>query len=320
MGYGQIGFSQPGNVAVPSPAVWADCGSTLLKDKALGVFLNQDFNGDYATPAATTTAPGIETITGAGTAVFGNAASATYGPNVLSMATGGSDNNNTGIFGEELGQIILNSGRKLWFEARVALAALGDAAFFVGLSTRAGANTATTGIIAADPSNSAAAALVAVSNVGFRSVQLGSAIATVNTCYANAAATIITSASTLPNGTVADVTSSTAFQASQANLPTGTVITQAAAVTAQASYPIGEGLVVAYGNLTANCFRKFGMRFDGYKYLHWYIDGVEFSKTTIDSTFDQTSYWSPCIVLKNGASTALTLAVDWIRAAYQSRF
>lgn len=311
MAYGALGFSQLGNVNQPSPSIWGDSGNQLLNDLGLGGFFSQDFRGDYATPAATTTAPGIETVTGAGTSVFGNASSATYGPHVLSMATGATDNNNTGIFGEELGQIIRNSGQKFWFEARIAVGALGDTAFFVGLATRAGATTATTGILSDNPSNSAAATTVGVTNIGFISAQTASAIATVNAVYKKGSATAVT--------VLADVTNATALIAEQAVQATGVVITQAAAVTAQATAPLGEGIQVAYGNLVAASFRKFGVRFDGQKTLEFYVDGVMVARQDVDSTVDQAAYYIPVIAAKNGASTALTLEVDFVRAGYQQR-
>src|SRR5882724_4887630 len=142
MALGYIGFGAVGHMAFPSPSLWADCLNTILNDKGLGYYQAFDFLGQDTSPASTALATGIETFTGAGTAVYGAAASGTYGPNVLSMATGATDNNNTAIFMEELGQIVRNSGNKLWFEARVAPAALGDTAFFIGLATRAGVNTA----------------------------------------------------------------------------------------------------------------------------------------------------------------------------------
>lgn len=282
MGLGFIGFSQPGDVRSRSFNIWADCPNTLLNDKGLGVYINQDFRGDYATPAATTTAPGIESFTGAGTSVFDAAASATFGPNVLSMATGASDNNNNAIFGEELGQIVRNSGKKMWFEAILAPTLLGDTAFFVGLTTRAGVKTATTGLLAADPSNSAVAATVAVSTIGFLSVQTASAIAKVNAVYSKGAGS--------PVSVLADVLSATG-------------ITSAGGTVAP---------------LTAATFFKLGIRFDGYKHVEFYANGYKVASVELDSTFDQSGYYVPCVVAKNGSSTALTLNVDQIAAAFQS--
>lgn len=298
MSLGYIGYSLGDTTVFPSQGMWSDCLNTVLNDKGLGYFLAQDFLGNYTTPA-TTAAPGIETFTGAGTTVAGAAASATFGPNVLSLATGATDNNNTAIYGEELGQIVRNSGKKFWFEARVAPTALGDTAFFIGLTTRAGAITATTGLLSDNPSNSAAATTVAVTTVGFISVQAASAIATVNARYSSGSATAVT--------VLANVGNATAFtNLNGAQFPGGT--------------PSG---ITAPGNLAAGAsagatgFVKYGIRFDGYTGLEFYINGVRVATQTVDSTVDQTSYLVPVIAAKNGASTALTLNVDFIRAAFQ---
>lgn len=312
MSLGYVGASANGTVSVPSPSIWADCLNTVLNDKGLGYYLAQDFLGGYNSPASTALAGGIETYTGVGTSVIDAAASGTYGPNVLSMATGATDANNVAIHGEELGQIVRNSGNKVWFEARVAAAALGDTAFFIGLSTRAAVRTTTTGLlIASGLSNNGAATTVAASTIGFISVQASSAIATVNARYTKTSGTAVT--------VLADVTNASALQAYQATLPTGTVITQAAGVTAQTTAPIGEGINIAYGNLVAASFRKFGVRFDGYTKLEFYVDGNLVARQEVDSTIDQTAYYVPIVAAKNGASTALTLEVDFVRAAFQAR-
>jgi hypothetical protein len=281
MSAGVIGASAIGEVDQPSPSIWGDCPNTLLPDKGLGYFVHQDFLGDYSTPAATTTAPGIGTVTGTGTSVFGNAASATYGANVLSMATGATDNNNTGVVGEELGTIVRNSGKKLWFEARVALAALGDAALFVGLSTRAGANTATTGVLGNDPSNSAVATTQAVTTIGFLSVQAASAIATLNARYTKT---------------------------------TGTAVTVATNVTQSVAIPVADR-----ANVVAATFVKLGIRFDGGKYLYFYVNGYRVGKQEVDSTIDQTALYTPVIAAKAGAAVAVTTLIDFVRYGYQKR-
>lgn len=274
-------FSQVGDAAQPSPSVWGDCPNTILNDKGLGYFFNQDFLGVSPTPAATTTAPGIETFSGAGTAVIDYASSATFGPNVLSMATGATDNNNTAVHGEELGQIVRNSGKKFWFETRIAPNALGDTAFFVGLTTRAGARTATTGLLSDNPSNSAAATTVAVSTIGFISVQAASALATVNAIYEKTSGTPVTVLSNVTNATA-----------------------------------IASG---DRANLVAQVFHKFAIRFDGGTQLRYYVDGVKVATVEVDSTFDQSAYYVPVVAAKNGASTALTLAIDFVRAGFQAR-
>lgn len=280
MSNGLIGTSDTGAAEQPSGIVWGDCPNTLLPDKGLGYFLFQDWVGDYST-VATTVVPGIQTFTGAGTTAVANAASGTYGPNVIQMASGAADNDTVAVYGNEFGQIVRNSGKKFWFETRIALAALGDAAFFAGLTTLAGATTTTTGLLAANPSNSAAATTIGVSNIGFISVQAASAIATANAVYKKAAGT---------------------------------------AVTVLANATNGVGIPIANrSNIVAQTFIKFGIRFDGYKLLHFYVNGYQVAKQEVDSTVDQTAYYVPIVVVKAGTTTAITSLIDWVRAGFQAR-
>lgn len=313
MAYGALGFASLGTPQQASPSIWADCGNNLLNDLGLGYFIDQHFLGDNNSPANTAVAGGIQTFSGTGTAVYGNASSATFGPNVESMATPATDNANTAIYGEELGQIIRNSGQPLWFETRIAFTALGDEAVFVGVANRAAIVTATTGILADNPSNSVAADFISgsASAVGFITKQASSAVATVNAVYRKTTGTTVT--------VLADVTNATALQAEQSAQPAGVVITQAAGVTAQTTAPLGEGIQIAYGNLVAASFRKFGVRFDGQTTLYFYVDGVLVAKQDVDSTVDQTTYYAPVVALKAGTATAQTINVDFVRAAYQAR-
>lgn len=306
---GLIGFAQVGNLQQPSPSIWGTCPGAVLNELGLGNYISQNFLGDYSTPAATTTAPGIQ-FTATGTSVFTSASAATYGANVLSGATGASDNDHYQLRGEELLQIKANSGKQAWFEARFAVGALNDSAFFLGLTTKANAVVAA-GPIADNPSNSAVATMTSATFIGFVSVQAASALATVNAVYEKTTGTPVT--------VLADVTNATALQADQASRSTGTVITQAAGVTAQGTADLGEGLVTAYGNLVANAFRKFGIWFDGKTSLSFYVDGVKVATQTVDSTVDQAAFYVPVIAVKTGTAAATTDYVDFVRAAYQIR-
>ncbi len=168
MSLGYVGFSQVGNLQQPSPSVWADCLNTILNDKGLGKYIHQDFLGDYQIAAAGT-APGIENTSSA-SSVFAEAASATYGPHVISLATSGSDNDHITLRGAEMIQIVRNSGKKAWFETRFAPGAVTDSAFAMGLTTRANA-VVSAGPIQDNPSNSARAVMTAASLIAFVSTQ-----------------------------------------------------------------------------------------------------------------------------------------------------
>lgn len=278
---GVIGFSTFDTNPSPSPSVWADCPNTLLQDKGLGYFVHVDFMGNYSVPAATTTAPGIE-HTATGTSVFGNAASATYGPNVLSAATGGSDNDHYQLYLEEFGQIVRNSGNKFWAEVRIAVGALNDSAFFFGLTTRANA-VVSAGPIANDPSNSAVAGMTSASFIGFVSAQVASALKTITITYEKTTGS--------PVVVLADATNASAITAAG-----GTV-----------------------ANLVANTFVKLGIRFDGIKHLYFYINGIKVAGVEVDSTFDQSAYYVPVFATKTGTAAATTNYADFIRAGFQAR-
>lgn len=305
MSLGHLGFSGVGNLKFPSPSIWGDCLNTVLNDKGLGHYVAQDFLGNYGLPATVTPAM-IQSDADTGTTWL-NASSATWGPNVLAILNTNTDNNAAEMHTTELGQIIRNSGNKVWAECRVAVGALGDSAFSFGFTTLA---NATRDVIADNPSNSARAALTAATFVGFVSKQTASALATVDAVYQKGSGTVVV--------VLADVTNATAFQAAQANLPSGTVVTQAAQVTSQATiYPPAYGIVTAYGNLVANAFRKFGIRFDGYTKLEFYVDGVLVARQEVDSTIDQAGFMVASFCQKTGAATQIINYVDFMNAGIQ---
>ncbi len=63
---------------------------------------------------------------------------------------------------------------------------------------------------------------------------------------------------------------------------------------------------------------KFGFRFDGRETIRYYINGVKVATDTIDSTYDQAKRMCAIIAIKTGTGAAESIAVDWIRYAYQS--
>lgn len=139
---GVTNFAQAGDADQPSPAIWADCPNTLLQDKSLGVFGHAEFLGGGEIPAGTTVTAAMVAALGYGSlglaldtdlddVVITHKAAELGG--YLDLQTGASDNDAVALISEPFGRIVKNSGKKLWFEARVELGALADQGFFVGL-------------------------------------------------------------------------------------------------------------------------------------------------------------------------------------------
>lgn len=122
----------------PSPAVWADCPKEDLNSHGLGYYFHEDFLGGVAdTIAAGEQRPSYgpfqidvddDTV-----ASF----LATLGGK-LDLETDGDDNDAWAIFTAPMSQVVLNSGRKVWFEARVELGDVAmDGGMFVGMAESA---------------------------------------------------------------------------------------------------------------------------------------------------------------------------------------
>lgn len=73
------------------------------------------------------------------------------------------------------------------------------------------------------------------------------------------------------------------------------------------------------GTVAANTEVKIGLRFTGRDKLYFYVDGALVATQTVDSTLDQSHDWCPFIGLKTGTAAAQSIAVDWVRFAYQAR-
>lgn len=136
-------------------------------------------------------------------------------------------------------------------------------------------------VIADNPSTSAVAGLLAQTLIGFVTVENSSAIKTINIVYSKGTGTPVT------------------------------VLTDALA-----SVAIPSSAVQA---LTAATFVKLGIRFDGAKYLYFYVNGYQVARVEVDSTVDQTSLMTPVINVKTGTANAKSIALDWVRYGFQAR-
>lgn len=271
----QVNFSQAGESNQPSPSIWGDCPKTLLNDKGLGFYAHEDFlggpvnaslsDGSYVSPFLT-----LDGDTGALSYKTGEVGG------YASFATGASDNDALALFSCPLGT--LTSGNKLWMEARFEFAALGDEAVFVGFGEEA---ASVRDVIADGSSNSAQAALIGESVVGFVTQQSGSAVAKVDAVYKKDAGTVVT--------VLADATNATAIDSSDR------------------------------ANLAATTEVKLGVRFDGRDSLHFYVNGVKVATQVVDSTVDTAKNMAAIFAIKSGSASAKTVSADWIRYAFQSR-
>lgn len=140
---------------------------------------------------------------------------------------------------------------------------------------------ATRDVIADNPSNSAQAALTSATFIGFVSVQASSALAKLNVVNRKLTGTEVSVAT--------DVTNSTAIPSTSRS------------------------------NLVANTFVKLGIRYDGQKTLHFYVNGIRVARYEVDSTVDQASHLAIVYGQKTGAATQIINYIDFIRGAFQAR-
>lgn len=136
-------------------------------------------------------------------------------------------------------------------------------------------------VVADNPSNSAVAGLITESLVGFASAQASSAIATLTATYGKDAGTKVV--------VLSDVTQGTGI-------------------------PLASRF-----NLAAVTELKLGLRFDGDKFVRFYVNGYEVAALELDSTFDQSKNMGMVFAYKTGSANARSVSVDWLRYAVQSR-
>lgn len=141
MDAGEVGFSAAGANAQPSPSIWKDCPQDLLNRDGRGYYFHKDFLGSPLVNT-TITAALLARLTAEGLSISGD------DDTVLTQKTGeqggyldietdGDDNDAAAIFTDPFAQIVLESGNKVWFEARLELGAVADQGVFVGLAEKA---------------------------------------------------------------------------------------------------------------------------------------------------------------------------------------
>lgn len=278
-------FSQIGDADKPSPSIWADCPKTLLNDLGLGYFFHEDF---LAFPTGTLAAAlDVSMVSFGGnlmldadlSTVLSAKAAETGG--YLDIQTDVTDNDAAALFTQQLGTITANSGKKFWAEARLEVGAIADQGVFFGIAEEDATDGTTTTARDVLSDNVANNSVVAESLAGF----------IVDAGDTNAVDLIL-------------------------KKDAGTAEALATDVTNSAQITAGGGTAAA---LAANTEVKLGMRFDGRETMHFYVDGHKVATDTVDTNWDQTKTYGVVLSIKTGTGVAQSIAVDWVRAGYQSK-
>lgn len=128
-------FSQIGVADRPSPSIWKSCRKTLLNDLGLGTFFHAEFMGvpSKALVTAEDTFDGMQMIADPAT-VSSGILPVDVNHGRLDLETDGDDNDAWVLHNQIEPQFTVNSGQRVWFEARIHFGdASADAGMFLGL-------------------------------------------------------------------------------------------------------------------------------------------------------------------------------------------
>lgn len=260
----QVRVKRAGAADQPSPSIWADCPQERLNVERTGFFIHEDF---LAHPVVTTTitaallarmSMGALKISGDDDTVI--TAKAAEPGGYLDIETDADDNDGAALTTNPFAEIEVDSGRKLWFEARVEAGAVADQGLFFGLAEEAALSH---DILAADST-----ALIGESLVGFQ----------------------VLSGDTDGIDAVFKKDGGTAVKM--------------------------DALIAA---LAANTEVKLGLRFDGKRSIELFVDGTKQSTYTIDATtFPVGVKMGVVLAIKTGTAAAQSMAIDWVRTAYEA--
>jgi hypothetical protein len=284
MQFGEIGFSQVGEAAQPSPSIWSDCPGETLNSNAEGFYFDVQFMG----PPTGILAAALDV----NMVSFGNAlkldadtdtvlamvADAQGG--ALSIETDGDDNDAAALFSQPFGKITKNSGQRLWFEAIVAAGDVdADMGIFVGIVEADAVDGTTTTARDVLSNDVASNSLVDESLIGF--VQDNGDDNAFDAVYKKDAGTLV--------NVLNDVTNATAIP------------------------------LASRAALTDGAFFKLGLRFDGRDKLTFYANGYEVAVQTVDTTIDQAKDYCAVVAVKTGAGAAEQVHVRRVRFASKVR-
>ena len=129
-------YSEAGDATQPSPSIWRDCRMSLLNDLGLGKYAaynGMGANTGIAGAGELEAVIGDFEMTADSEIVLSNALVAGEEGGRIDLQVPASDNAAIQVHTGVGPGFVLNSGNKVWFEARVALGAAADQAAFFGL-------------------------------------------------------------------------------------------------------------------------------------------------------------------------------------------
>lgn len=261
-----VNMSQAGAAAQPSPSIWKDCPLDRLNKEGTGWYMHEDFLAHPVVDTTITAALLARLAVGSSFKISGDddtvlTSKAAEQGGYMDIETDGDDNDGAALTTAPFAEIVLNSGNKVWVEARIEAGAVADQGIFFGLAEEA----ALSHDIVADNG----IALIGESLIGFQ----------------------VSSADT--DGVDAVM-----------KLDAGTVVKMHALISA----------------LAANTELKLGFKFDGKDQIELYLNGTKMSSYQIvASTFPDNVKMGVVLAAKTGTAAAQSIAVDWVRAAYQIR-
>jgi hypothetical protein len=133
----QDGGGAPASDRKPSPSIWKDCPNTLLNDLGLGRYVHEDFYA--ATPDTIATGvplpQGQFQLTGDTGGVISGVLPADATGGRVDLQTGTTDNDQITLWQQIGPGLNLNSGTKVWYEARFSVGDVtDDMGVFLGLA------------------------------------------------------------------------------------------------------------------------------------------------------------------------------------------
>lgn len=279
---GIVDFSKAGEAAQPSPSIWGDCPNSILNDKGLGVFVREDFQAPMAITTTVDSAPiGRGDFSYKGDTDTSITSVADTPGGIVDIETHTTAADAGALVANAFAKIVKNSGKKVWFEARVAPGDVDDdMGTFIGLVEEDGADE---DVIADDPADNDSTADVTL--LGFFQ----------NNADADAYNILTKNDTDDAVEVLADATNATGIPSDdRESLKDGVAAT-------------GVG------------FHKLGIYFGGRDKIKFYVDGYHVATADVDSNIDQTNRLAPIVAVKTGDAADEKIFCDWAQAAYQER-
>lgn len=328
--FGQIGYSQTGRLIQPSGAVWGDCPSQDLLAGDQGF---ADFR-DFKAAIPLTTAPNWNIDSGTFTY-------RTLYDSVVSITTGSTSQDDAALATRPLGPIASGTGKKFWFEAVVAEAAITVArGIFVGVANLPALATKFLISAASATKNSNTIGTTTGGQSGYGFWLHGDTLTNFDAVWFNnlqaaTGATDLEAATATASGLVlANVLTAPANNPNPGNLafvpqtPPGILVATVTAAQTIAGVSIAPQQLLdrqdpstqpqtglPNSDPAATGFVKLGLRYDGQQYLYFYVNGNQVAKMAITSAQDQISDFGGVVQVMAGTAAAKVLDVAWFHAA-----